>query len=121
MAEKRGRGAPKGNVNRTDGMRVRAALDAALKLVEKDLLSKGAIRKALDNPCKGDGQQALIAMWASCVRAAAFDGDLAAMDRVMDRLAGKPRQQVDHGNAEGEDGEPTVLRMVVVRPGDKVD
>ncbi len=40
---------------------------------------------------------------------------------IWDRMAGRPRQEIEVSPGADENGEPTVLRMVVVRPGDKVD
>ncbi len=111
-------GAPKGNTNATDGKRVVAALNAALKRVEKRLTITADMRDALNSECKYDGQQTLIAIWEALIVKALEEADEKAADRIFDRLAGKPVQAMALGNTTDEDGVPTVLRMVVVRPGD---
>ena len=112
-------GAPKGNTNATDGKRVVAALNAALKRVEKRLTITADMRDALNSECKYDGQQTLIAIWEALIVKALEEADEKAADRIFDRLAGKPVQAMALGNTTDEDGEPTTLRMIIVRPDEK--
>lgn len=75
------RGAPRGNTNATKGTHWRDAINAAL-----------------DNKSRALGMSALQAC-ADKLIAMALDGDLGALKELGDRMDGKPKQQVDLGNA----------------------
>ena len=93
--------APKGNTHRTDGTRIRAALRDALALRSK-----------------GDMMATLVAI-NTVVVDKALEGEQWACQMVWDRMAGKPRQELEVSGPAGEDGEPTMLRMIIVRPDEK--
>lgn len=62
-----------------------------------------AVIRALDNRSRAK-QRAEIDALADKLIDLALDGDLGALKEVGDRLEGKPKQQVDLGNAEGSAG-----------------
>lgn len=86
-----GPGAPFGNKNGAKQRLIEQALIRAIK--QRDLKD-------------GDGETLRRIAEAQIDRA--LQGDPLGFDRVADRLEGRPRQQIDHGNAEGA---PFVVRF----------
>ena len=84
-------GAPLGNKNAAKSRLIEQALIRAIK--QRDLEA-------------GDGETLRRIAEAQIDRA--LSGDPLSFDRVADRLDGKPKQQVDLGNA---DGEPFVVKF----------
>ena len=89
--------APKGNSYRTDGTRIRAALRDALALRSK-----------------GDMMATLVAI-NTVVVDKALEGEQWACQMVWDRMAGKPRQELEGTGGENEDGETMALRVIMVK------
>ena len=96
--------AAKGNTYRTDATHIRAAL-----------------RKALEMRSSKSVMMETLVRINSVVVDKAIEGEQWACQMIWDRMAGRPRQEIEVSPGADENGEPTVLRMVVVRPGDKVD
>ena len=90
--------AAKGNTYRTDATHIRAALRKALEMRS----SKGVMMETL-------------VRINSVVVDKAIEGEQWACQMIWDRMAGKPRQELEVTGGENEDGETMALRVIMVK------
>lgn len=89
--------AAKGNTYRTDATHIRAALRKALEMRS----SKGVMMETL-------------VRINSVVVDKALEGEQWACQMIWDRMAGRPRQELEVTGGEGENGETMALRVIMV-------
>ena len=96
-------GAPKGNKN---GSRGRKATEALLRAID--------VRDGLKEMPEGESYSVLVAMWDKQIEKA-LEGDGGAMNMVVERLEGKPKQALVGGD---EDDNPIIheIRRRIVKP-----
>lgn len=78
-------GAPKGNQNRLTGLRMKQAIKKAL---ERKWAENGRPKS------RADAQKALEEIWYQVIDKA-YVGDQWAVDTLLDRLIGKPKQEIE--------------------------
>ncbi|MCH7803092.1 MAG: hypothetical protein IH937_03330 [Acidobacteria bacterium] len=98
-------GAPLGNTNAARGFKATQALEKAVYR-----LSSGD-----ETPC-GDYEEVLVQIWVKAIEKAKDDGDMQALNAIMDRLEGKPRQSVDIGGQPDNPIGVEEVRRTLVKP-----
>lgn len=73
-----------------------------------------AIERALDKRVPGKTRAEALDDLAEKLLRQCEEGDLSALKELGDRLDGKPSQQIDHGNAEGESFKVSVIETVIL-------
>lgn len=95
-------GAPQGNNNAARGFKATQALEKAVYR-----LSTGD-----DSPCV-EGFEVLVECWVKAIGKAKDDGDIQALNAIMDRLEGKPAQSLNIG---GQPDNPVGVQEITFNP-----
>lgn len=102
-------GAPLGNNNAGNGQQARQALEIAVRRI-----STGEKNPVIER------MEALVKIWEKAIEKATEDGDMQALNAIMDRLDGKPGQAINIGGQADSPLAITEIKHTVVdtRPRD---